>query len=150
MKSRGSPPNEGVRKHVGHNKDTNEEVVDRIHMGEGPQEREANDRVESVASACRSLGRSPPVLGMVARRGVPHCLPRGLLVGSRVAPGRVARSVSYLAPLHRGPPTVLGSLPSPPDVRSENTRAEECLPFWQSGSGDGVTKPPYTLKDLHG
>ena len=66
----GNPPNEGVRKHVSHNKDTHEEVAERIHIGEGLQEREDIDRVSIVASACRSWGRCPPVLEMVARRAV--------------------------------------------------------------------------------
>ena len=67
-----------------------------------------------------------------------HCLPRGLLVGSRVAaPGCAACSVSHLTPLPRGPLTVLGSRASLPAARSESTCAEERLPSWQSGSGDG-------------
>ena len=68
-KSRESPPNEGERENVGRNKDTHEELAEQTHKGEGPQEREDTDGVKNEASACRSLGRCPPVLGMVALRG---------------------------------------------------------------------------------
>ena len=39
-------------------------------VGNGPQEREETIRIKIVASTCRSWGRCPPVLGMVALRGV--------------------------------------------------------------------------------
>ena len=129
-------------------------------VGNVSREREDTVCVKNVESTCRSLGRCPPVLGMVALRGVlALSAPWGLLVGSRVAaPGCAACSVSHFAPLPRGPLTVLRSPPSPPVARSESTCAEERLPCWQSGSGDGAhqtrglslrgLKPPYTRRRL--
>ena len=72
-----------------------EEVqADRNHDVEH-QEREDTIRIKSVASTCRSLGRRPPVLGMVALRGVLAVSAPWALVGSRVAAlGGATRSVS--------------------------------------------------------
>ena len=61
---------EARRQELGRTKKSKEANPEQKHLGEGAQEREDTDRVKSVASACQSLGRCPPVLGMVALRGV--------------------------------------------------------------------------------
>ena len=63
---------EGVHRHIVEEEDASRNV------GNLNREREHTVRIKSVASACRSLGRCPPVPGMVALRGYSHCLPRGL------------------------------------------------------------------------
>ena len=69
-----------VQKEIGELQHKVDEKEASLNVGNGPQEREETLRIKNVASTCRSWGRCPPVLGMVALRG-----PRGLLVGSRVA-----------------------------------------------------------------
>ena len=64
------PPQDEACKRVEHRSDMHEEVANRRHKGKGSQERVLAVRIKSVASTCRSWGRCPPVLGMVALRGM--------------------------------------------------------------------------------
>ena len=75
----------GERKNnVGELQHKEEEEEASQNVGNGPQEREDSNRIKSVATTCRSW-RCPPVLEMVALRGLLSLSAPWALDGSRVA-----------------------------------------------------------------
>ena len=85
------PPQDEACKRVEHRSDMHEEVANRRHKGKGSQERVLAVRIKSVASTCRSWGRCPPVLGMVALRGM------------------LTPSAPWIWTVHRSPPSAVAA-----------------------------------------
>ena len=86
-----------VQKEIGELQHIVDEKEASRNVGNGPQEREETIRIKIVASTCRSWGRCPPVLGMVALRGV-------LALSASWASGRFSGRRPWMRRVLREPP----------------------------------------------